>query len=212
MTDSERCVDGSMTGGSTASLTRKQPGPSILSQQTATAADLKEMRNAIKRRQVMHRNALTKSIIDEGRAAYETGSSAHLTVAGSSSPMRAIHKPRPLPQHIEKFLSDEIKQTTTTADAADEVSYLSEDEAAEKKERLKHTLNRVAEIIDTAEVNGEVSTDPDIILAKFYHEDPYVSNVKLIMDSYNTKQTSTQKPQDQAHSSRKKKRSSVLNL
>ncbi|ESU35364.1 Hypothetical protein DHA2_153253 [Giardia duodenalis] len=204
VTDSERCVDGSMTGGSTASLTRKQSGPSILSQQTATAADLKEMRNAIKRRQVMHRNALTKSIIDEGRAAYETGSSAHLTVAGSSSPMRAIHKPRPLPQHIEKFLSDEIKQTTTTADAADEVSYLLEDEAAEKKERLKHTLNRVAEIIDTAEVNGEVSTDPDIILAKFYHEDPYVSNVKLIMDSYNTKQTSTQKPQDQAHGSRKK--------
>ncbi|ESU44995.1 Hypothetical protein GSB_152311 [Giardia duodenalis] len=210
--DSERSVDGSVNGGNGASFARKQPGPSILSQQTTTAADLRDMRNTIKRRQVMHRTALTRSIMDEGRAAYEAGSNAHLTVTGPSSPMRTIHKPRPLPQHIEKFLSDEIKQSMTATDLVDDASFSLDDEAAEKKEKLKQTLDRVANIIDTAEVNGEVSTDPDVILAKFYHEDPYVTNVKLVMDSYNTKRASMQKPHDQTQDNCRKREQRVKSV
>lgn len=214
VTDSERCVDGSMTGSSTMPFARKQSGPSILAQQTTTAADIKDMRNTIKRRQVMNRNAMTKSIIDEGRAAYEAGSTAHLVVTGPSSPMRTIHKPRPLPQHIEKFLSDDIKQAAaaTAADIVDDTSLSADDEVVDKKEKLKQTLDRVADTIDKAEINGELSTNPDIILAKFYHEDPYVTNVKLIMDHYNTKKTPAQKPQDHAEDNNKKREQRVKSV
>lgn len=212
VTDSERNVDCSMTGSSITSFAHKQPCTSILSRQMTTAKDLKNVRNAIKRRQMMYRNAMTKSIIDEGRAAYEAGSNAHLITAGPSSPMRSIHKPRPLPHDIEKFLSDDIKQTEAIADMVDNSSLSVEDEVTDKTEKLQQTLDRVAEIIDTAEINGEISTNPDIILARFYHEDPYVTNVKLVMDSYNTKRTSTQKPHDHIEDNHKKREQRIKSV